>query len=157
MRHALATDRPFLEQMIALAAFPPGHVPPVEEALRTPHVAAWVDEWMREGDLGVVCERGSLRLGAAWCRRFAGDEPDIAGFIDPRTPVVAVAVVQGCRGQGIGTQLLERLISTARGQAVDALSLSVGRTNPALRLYERLGWKRIADEAGHPLRLRYRL
>lgn len=35
-----------------------------------------------------------------------------------------------------------------------AISLSVGRTNPALHLYERAGFERIGDETDGPLRMR---
>ena len=89
-------------------------------------------------------------LGAAWCRRFCGQVTGLAGFVDVETPVLAIAVRGGHRGQGIGTALLEALVAAARAAGVRAISLSVGRTNPALRLYERMGFERVADV---PLRL----
>ena len=44
------------------------------------------------------------------------------------------------RGQGIGTQLVKGLIEEA-GRAGRAVTLGVMKTNPALRLYERLGFR----------------
>ena len=40
----------------------------------------------------------------------------------------------------MGRALLEALLTTARAQGYRALSLSVDRENPALRLYERVGF-----------------
>ena len=111
---------------------------------------------MRAGDLGIVAEAEGA-LGAAWCRRFAGHETGIGGFVDRDTPVLAIAVVEAERGRGIGAALLEQLVATARAEGVAALSLSVGRSNPARRLYERLGWQRLDDADDRPLRLLRRL
>ena len=135
------------------AAFRPGRLPPLDEALRAPHVIPWLDGWMRAGDLGVVAEDDSGALGAAWCRRFTGDAVGISGFVDPGAPVLSIAVADGHRGRGIGGALLEELAAVARDEGAPALTLSVGRSNPALRLYERLGWSRLADADDQPLRL----
>jgi ribosomal protein S18 acetylase RimI-like enzyme len=138
--------------MITQAAFPPGRIPPLDEAIRMPHVAPWIEGWMRDGDLGVVAEEGQP-MGAAWCRRFGGHETAPSGFLDCDTPVLAIAVVDGYRGRGIGTALLSELVAAARAEGVKAVSLSVGRTNPALRLYERLGWERVTEAPDGPLLL----
>ena len=46
------------------------------------------------------------RVGAAWYRLFARDEPGFA-FVDEQTPKATIAVVP-MRGHGIGGQLLAR-------------------------------------------------
>ena len=153
VRPATDTDLPLLAEMIVAAAFPPDRVLAEDEALRAPHVVPWLDGWMRLGDLGVVAE-AQTALGAAWCRRFTGDEPGASGFVDVDTPVVAIAVRQAHRGGGIGTALLDALIAAARDNGWSALSLSVARANPALRLYERLGFQRLDGDLDRPLRLR---
>jgi len=153
IRAATGADRSFLEEMIVEAAFPPGRAPAFVEAVRAPHVVPWLEEWPRAGDLGVIAE-DERALGAAWCRRFTGQETGLAGFVDGDTPVFAIAVRGDHRGQGIGTALLEALAAAARAAGVRAISLSVGRSNPALRLYERMGFERLADV---PIRLLRRL
>jgi GNAT superfamily N-acetyltransferase len=152
LRRANKADLQFLRQMIVQAAFPPGRIPPFEEAVRAPHVAPWIEDWMRHGDLGIVAEE-DLPVGAAWCRRFSGHEVALSGFVDRETPVLAIAVVEDRRGQGIGTALIEEIIAQARAEGVRTMSLSAGRTNSALRLYERLGWERLGDAPEGPLRL----
>src|ERR1700761_1821276 len=145
LRCATDTDRDFLQRMIVHAAFRPGGAPPLAEALRAPHVVPWIDGWMRAGDLGVVAEDDDGPLGAAWCRRFVGNEVGLGGFVDAATPVLAAAIADGRRSRGIGTGLLVVRVAAARVEGVAALSLAVGRSNPALRLYERLGWQRLPD------------
>lgn len=54
----------------------------------------------------------------------------------------AIVIDKDYRGQGIGTLLLEFLIKTAKEKfGVTLLHLEVYETNPAYRLYERLGFK----------------
>lgn len=58
--------------------------------------------------------------------------------------VHSVAVVEELRGRGIGRKLLEETIRVARENGLKAVYLEVKTTNtPALRLYEKLGFKRI--------------
>ncbi len=59
--------------------------------------------------------------------------------------IVDVALLPEHRGGGAGTELLMALMEEARA-AGKALSIHVERMNPALRLYERLGFAPVADE-----------
>jgi ribosomal protein S18 acetylase RimI-like enzyme len=60
--------------------------------------------------------------------------------------IVDIALLQEQRGNGIGTRLLEELLAEgdAGGKSV---TIHVERMNPALRLYERLGFS-IAEDKG---------
>jgi ribosomal protein S18 acetylase RimI-like enzyme len=55
-------------------------------------------------------------------------------------PELSVAVVEEARGRGIGIALLRSLLDRAREERMSAVSLSVEEENPAVRLYERLGF-----------------
>ncbi len=59
--------------------------------------------------------------------------------------IVDIAVLPEYRGAGIGTKLLEDLISESEASG-KPLSIHVERFNPALRLYERLGFRAVADK-----------
>jgi ribosomal protein S18 acetylase RimI-like enzyme len=150
LRRATAADLPFLGLMMREAGFPPGHLPRLDEALRAPHVAQWLDGWLRPGDLGIIADDGQP-LGAAWCRLFDSWN---YGFVDAHTPVVAIAVTPSHRGRGLGTALLTALSAAARSDGARGLSLSVGPSNPALRLYERVGYTRVATAPNGQLVLR---
>ena len=52
------------------------------------------------------------------------------------------------RGRGIGAQLLRTLAVEAGRLGFARLSLSVERTNPARRLYERLGYREVGGVGG---------
>ncbi|MGA9517491.1 MAG: GNAT family N-acetyltransferase, partial [Trichococcus sp.] len=45
------------------------------------------------------------------------------------------------RGRGIGKALLERMLTHLRATDLEAVSLSVSRSNPARKLYERHGFR----------------
>lgn len=137
-------DLPILHDMLYEAAcWRPGQPRlPQDEVLRDPHLARYVEDWGRPGDASVIAVAGSVPAGAAWCRLFPPHEPGY-GFVDASTPELSVGVSPGHRGEGIGTALLEALADVAREEGFTALSLSVEQDNPAARMYERLGFRKL--------------
>ncbi len=142
IRSADRSDLRFLEQMLFEAAFwRPGQTrPAIVSALAEPELAKLLADWGRDGDTGVVAEMGAEPVGAAWYR-FWSDDDHSYGYVDASIPEVAIGVVERHRGRGVGTALLEALVESARFEKIPALSLSVERDNPALRLYERIGFE----------------
>ncbi len=68
-------------------------------------------------------------------------------YLDVRTTrlhIVDIALSPAWRGQGVGTALLEGLHATGRSCGKN-VSIFVEKFNPALRLYQRLGFAEIAD------------
>jgi ribosomal protein S18 acetylase RimI-like enzyme len=59
--------------------------------------------------------------------------------------IVDIALLPWHRGMGIGTRLLNELVSESE-ESGKPLSIHVERFNPALRLYERLGFHVVADK-----------
>ena len=89
---------------------------------------------------------GGFPVGAAWYRLFERSRPGY-GFVDERTPELAIAVVPNARGKGIGAALLDALTERARAEGHAAISLSVDRENAgAIALYERYGFERVGEE-----------
>ena len=60
--------------------------------------------------------------------------------------IIDIAFVPGFRGRGLGTRLIADLQREANGRGVP-LTIHVERLNPALRLYERLGFE-LAEDKG---------
>jgi ribosomal protein S18 acetylase RimI-like enzyme len=109
-----------------------------------PALAAYRDHWGRPGDLGVIADVDGEPVGAAFCRLVRG-----YGFVDERTPEVTIGVDAAFRGCGIGCALLLALAELAKAEGFHQLSLSVEPTNPAVRLYKRIGYRPVdIDEGG---------
>lgn len=159
VREAGSGDLPFLWEMLLEATFPlPDVVPPssLAELQADPHNSLYLVGWGRAGDRALVAEVDAECVGAAWFRLFADDHPAY-GFVDSHTPELAIAVRADHRDAGVGTALLMTLIAEARRAGFEALSLSVAAPNPALRLYERLGFERVELVTGSwTMRLRLR-
>jgi ribosomal protein S18 acetylase RimI-like enzyme len=147
---ALGTaDAPLLWQYLRLSIFVrPGDPPPPPDAVDHPAVACYVEQWGRYGDEGVLAVEDATGddLGAAWLRLWPG--PDTGyGFVDRSTPELAIAVRPEHRGRSIGTCLLDALLDRA-SQRYRAVSLSVSLDNPAVALYQRFGFRAIAESGG---------
>lgn len=64
--------------------------------------------------------------------------------------IMNIAVHPGLRRQGIGLDMMQRIIGTARANSVEECFLEVRETNfPAQCLYERLGFKAIGKRKGY--------
>lgn len=133
-----------METFLYEAIFVPEDVTkPPREIILQPELAIYVRGFGKcIGDHGVVAEINSEIVGMAWTRIMAD-----YGHIDDATPSLAIAVLPEYRGRGIGTALLEQLLEQLRAAGYVAVSLSVQQKNPALHLYERLGFEpvRVAD------------
>ncbi|MCC6155796.1 MAG: GNAT family N-acetyltransferase [Candidatus Hydrogenedentes bacterium] len=146
IRPLSSEDQDFLWEIVYHAIHvPPGAEPPPRSILSEPGVSKYVREWGRPGDYGfVVANDGSHELvGAAWLRLFTETDPGY-GFVAEDIPEVSIALLPDYRKLGIGTDLMSRCIAYARSQ-FPAISLSVVESNPALRLYKRLGFKLVAQ------------
>jgi GNAT superfamily N-acetyltransferase len=143
VRRATADDEPFLWAMLYYAAHM-GELGVEMSAVRaTPALAKYVTGWGRRGDLGAIAlddVRGE-RLGAAWLREFPAAEPG-RGFVDPSVPELAVAVLPGQTGRGVGTVVLTTLLAAA-AEKYERVALKVRRSSAAVRLYERLGFQAV--------------
>jgi [ribosomal protein S18]-alanine N-acetyltransferase len=84
-----------------------------------------------KGGFLLLAHNGNALLGA-----LVMLDTGMGGYI-PRHHLVYVAVVPGARGKGLGEKLVRKGLSLA-GTSV---SLHIEKDNPALRLYERLGFQ----------------
>jgi ribosomal protein S18 acetylase RimI-like enzyme len=117
---------------------------PSQDIVRRPELARYVAGWGRPGDVGFVArdpETGDP-LGAVWCRStMAADSSN-----KNDAPELAFAVKPGHRRRGIGAALLTQWVKTNPRQS--SISLAVGANSPAVRLYERFGFKVVRENPG---------
>lgn len=133
-------DLPFLEQLYA--ATRANELAPVPWS--SAHKAAFLQQQFAAqhahyqahytGARFDVIERDGLPIGRLYVARW------------PREiRVVDIALIAQVRGQGVGTRLLGELLDEAR-QEGKTVTIHVEHTNPALRFYERLGFRQVEDK-----------
>ena len=91
-------------------------------------------------DRCLVAEVDGKIVGAVWTRIMAD-----YGHIDNLTPSLAISLYKEFRSQGIGTELLRRILERLRSDGYRRVSLSVQKANYALRMYEKAGFKTVAE------------
>ncbi len=91
-------------------------------------------------DRALVAEVDGRVVGACWVRTT-----DEYGHINDETPSFSISLYAQYRGQGIGGALMRQMLDELREAGYARASLSVQKENPALRLYERLGFRIIGD------------
>ncbi len=141
-------DETFLWEALYYAVYVgPGEPARPPEIVRQSKLARYVLGWMtRADDLGFKAEQDGVPVGAAWLRRWSGDEQGY-GFVDRATPELSMSILPQHRGRGVGTLLLRYLLSAAE-KRFTAVSLSVSESNPARRLYEREGFIPVGEPEG---------
>ena len=116
-----------------------GTTEPAQNIVRQPELARYVEGWGRAGDAGFVAhgaEEGKP-VGAVWVRLPLGEEV---------TPELAFTVKPGHRRHGIGAALLTQFVKANPQQS--AISMRGAANSPAVRLYERFGFKVVREDAG---------
>ncbi len=136
-------DVPFLRDMLRHAYYWRWADPELADL----PVGRYVERWGRPGDAAFVVIEQFRPVGAAWYRLFTAAEPGY-GFVDELTPELTIAVVPSCRGKVYGDRLLAALLDQARREGYVRVSLSVEPDNPAMHLYERHGFRTLAERGG---------
>ena len=143
-RQATWRDEAFLGQMLWIATHwrdppGPGRVIPSEPSRYT-------DGFGRRGDHGLIATWGASPVGAAWCRLLIAPNGGY-GYLADDIPELSLAVLPQYRGKGVGSELLVQLLAESMG-VFDAVSLSVEPDNPAVAMYERLGFTKVGEIQG---------
>jgi ribosomal protein S18 acetylase RimI-like enzyme len=145
LRPTVAADEDFLWQMLFYASHSneePGVHP--NDIRSNPDLVGYIDGWAEAGFSGVVAESEGMPVGAAWVRMMGEADRANPVFIDNEIPELAVAVTPGWEGRGLGTEMIETLVESARGR-FRGIVLSSRAENPAVRLYRRLGFEPLAE------------
>jgi GNAT superfamily N-acetyltransferase len=133
VRLADDADRPFILEMARIACTLEDRPLPEADA---PEVAACLPASSAAAVLAI--DEVGYPLGAAWWHLH---DPSMLLMPDGSpVPELTMAVSDGARGQGIGTALIEAVISEAAPR-FSVLALNVHLRNPAARLYMRAGFR----------------
>ncbi len=142
IRELKETETGLLKDFLYEAIFiPEGVSPPDKGIVENKELRVYTEHFgERKGDYSFVAEVSGQAVGAVWTRIM-----DDYGHIDDETPSFAISLYQEYRGQGIGTQLMLKMLQHLKEQGYQRASLAVWKTNYAVRMYEKVGFK-IVDE-----------
>lgn len=143
IRPLTAADEPVLWEML-YQALQTSEGATSREIIRQPEFAQYVEGWGRAGDTGFLAydaKHDDELLGAVWLRLPSGEQKQG----EEATPELAFAVKPGLRKRGIGAALLTQLVKTNPHHAI---SMRASANNPAVRLYERFGFKIVQESPG---------
>jgi|SRR5690554_4596780 len=109
---------------------------------------AYGEAWTRRQVADALLFANTYYLLAARNGREPLEHEPAAGFVLSRGAVdeeelLLIAVAPSHRGEGIGSALLERFVTSARQRGVQRLFLEMREGNPAERLYQRHGFVRV--------------
>jgi len=142
IRRIGSNEQSLLEVFLYHALFiPPGALPFPRDEIYKPHCYIYVDDFgNKPGDYGVVAESDGKSVGAAWVRIIPA-----FGHVDNETPELAISVLNEHRNQGVGAILMTSLFEILKENGYKQTSLAVQKENPAVRFYQRLGYKTIRE------------
>ena len=141
---------PLLDDFLYEAIFiPEGVAAPPRSIIEQEDLQVYVKDFgRRPDDYCLVAERDGKIVGTVWVRVM-----DDYGHVDDRTPSLAISLYKEYRNQGIGTELLGRMLELLRREGYRRVSLSVQKANYALRMYQKAGFEAIADRGEEVLML----
>lgn len=136
-------EYPLLREFLYQAIFlPEGTQPPSRSVVDLPSLQIYIADFgTRLGDHCLVAEINNKIVGAAWSRIM-----EDYGHVDKDTPSLAISLLPEYRGLGIGTKLLNSLLSLLYEKGFYQVSLSVQKKNPAFRLYKRAGFQIVEEK-----------
>ncbi|MDR2146499.1 MAG: GNAT family N-acetyltransferase [Tannerella sp.] len=145
IRQIQREEYPILEDFLFNAIFLPSDAEPIpHEIIYEPEIYIYVKDFGGKDDCGVVAEQDGQIIGAAWTRIIPA-----YGHIDNETPELAISVLPGFRGKGIGSKIMQNLFDLLRVRGYKQTSLSVQKDNPAVRFYHRLGYEITGERLDH--------
>ena len=120
---------------------PEGVEPPPFDIIFRPEIALYYEGFGNgSADNCIVAEVDGKVVGAVWTRIM-----NDYGHVDDQTPSFAISLLKEFRNQGIGTELMRRMLQLLKNQGYKQASLAVQKANYAVRMYKKVGFE-IVDE-----------
>ena len=69
------------------------------------------------------------------------------GHVDDDTPSFAISLHKEHRGNGIGTELMRRMLELLKEQGYKKASLAVQKANYTVRMHEKVGFRTVDENA----------
>lgn len=152
IREIKPSEYSLLEDFLYEAIFiPDGIEPPPKSIVQEPELQIYVSHFgEKKDDRALVAEVDGKVVGAVWARMM----PDY-GHIDDETPSLAISLYKAYRGLGIGTALLQAMLSLLKESGYARTSLSVQKANHAVKLYQKVGYKVVEENDEEYIMVKY--
>ncbi|MCR5831507.1 MAG: GNAT family N-acetyltransferase [Lachnospiraceae bacterium] len=132
--------RDFLYEAIFI---PEGVQPPARDIIEQPELKLYYEDFgTGKADHCIVADDDGRVVGAAWTRIM-----NDYGHVDDDTPSFAISLYKEYRGKGIGTELMRQMQKLLKEKGFKEASLAVQKANYAVKMYEKVGFKTVDENA----------
>lgn len=144
IRQMKASEYPLLEDFLYEAIFQKENsILAPRSILSKPELQVYIKDFGSHKDDHCLCaEVDNKIIGAVWVRVIDG-----YGHIDQATPEFAISLYKEYRGHGIGTDLMQHMLTYLKESGYSKASLAVQKENYAFRMYQALGFEIIDENA----------
>ena len=135
-------EQAFLEDFLYEAIFiPEGVEAPSREIIRLPELQVYITDFgKRPDDICFLAEVEGKVVGAVWVRVM-----EDYGHLEEGVPSFAISLYKEYRGQGIGTELMKRMLQELAQRGYEKASLAVQKANYAVRMYQKVGFEIVGE------------
>lgn len=142
IREMTMEEYPLLNDFLYEAIFIPDSItPPPKNIIASPELQIYINQFgLLKDDFALVAEVEKKIVGAVWVRIM-----NDYGHIDDETPSLAISLYREYRGQGIGTDLMNEMLSLLKTHGYKRVSLSVQKANYAAKMYLKIGFNIIRE------------
>lgn len=124
-----------------------------DQVLADDRLSQYATGFISGRDWGFAALEANKVIGLAWVQFFSEKSPGY-GFVDSETPELSINVDKEFRRKGVGSHLLEMIMSHSQEVGCPSMSLSVEDGNPARRLYEKFGFMPASREGNSETMMR---
>ena len=138
IRAITLNEYPLLDDFLYDAIFiPEGVAPPDRSITQLPELQKYIAHFgTQKDDYCLVAEVDGVLVGAVWARII-----DDYGHVDDDTPSLSISVKAPYRQRGIGTALMQAMLTLLKTEGYKQVSLSVQKANYARKMYLKLGFE----------------
>ena len=135
-------EQAFLEDFLYEAIFiPEGVEAPSREIIRLPELQVYITDFgKRPDDICFLAEVEGKVVGAVWVRVM-----EDYGHLEEGVPSFAISLYKEYRGQGIGTELMKRMLQELAQRGYEKASLAVQKANYAVKMYQKVGFEIVGE------------
>ncbi len=122
---------------------PKGAKKPPKDIIENEELQVYIKDFGKyKSDHCLIAEVNKKIIGVCWARVMSD-----YGHIDDDTPSLAISLYEEYRNKGIGTKLMQSMLKLLKEKGYTQTSLSVQKENYAFKMYEKLGFEIILENA----------